>query len=233
MTSTVIATRGQRLALARARITAGDPQTRGVPHGVARRRRDRHRRSDRGGRRVRRRRHRRAPSRSSTLDTSPARQPSTRTRGQSSRRPTPRSTGANCPRRRRTCSTIDHRVTASRRATRPRYIRATWDVTPDIRIHIETVHRLSDRGAVVTHASHGTSQEGFDAEWRIVDLVTSRRRGDQPRRAVRRGRPRRRARAVRRAQSSGAAAGERGKPSGRSLRRVLRSAATGTPWRSY
>ena len=34
------------------------------------------------------------------------------------------------------------------------------------------MHRLSDLGAVVTHAAHGTSQEGFDAEWRGVDILT-------------------------------------------------------------
>ena len=44
--------------------------------------------------------------------------------------------------------------------------------TPDISIHMEAVHRLSDLGAVVTHAAHGTSQEGFDAEWRMIDLFT-------------------------------------------------------------
>ena len=36
----------------------------------------------------------------------------------------------------------------------------------DLNIYIEAVHRLSDLGAVVTHAARGTSQEGFDAEWR-------------------------------------------------------------------
>ena len=45
-----------------------------------------------------------------------------------------------------------------------------------------------------------------------------RRRPDQPLRAVRRGRPRRRARKIRRAQSTDAATGKRGKPSGRALR---------------
>ena len=39
-------------------------------------------------------------------------------------------------------------------------------------IYIEAVHRLSDLGAVVTHAAHGTSQEGFDAEWRMINLLT-------------------------------------------------------------
>ncbi len=39
-------------------------------------------------------------------------------------------------------------------------------------IYIEAVHRLSDLGAVVTHVGHGTSQEGFEAEWRMVHLLT-------------------------------------------------------------
>ena len=34
------------------------------------------------------------------------------------------------------------------------------------------MHRLSNLGAVVTHASHGTSREGFDAEWRMIELLT-------------------------------------------------------------
>ena len=52
------------------------------------------------------------------------------------------------------------------------YIRAGWDLAPDISIYIEAVHRLSGLGAVVTHVRHGTSQEGFDAEWRVIDLLT-------------------------------------------------------------
>ena len=34
------------------------------------------------------------------------------------------------------------------------------------------MHRLNNFGAVITHEGHGTSQEGFDAEWRAVDLLT-------------------------------------------------------------
>jgi hypothetical protein len=34
------------------------------------------------------------------------------------------------------------------------------------------VHRLSDIGAVVTAAVYGNSQEGFNAEWRMIDLFT-------------------------------------------------------------
>ncbi len=34
------------------------------------------------------------------------------------------------------------------------------------------MHRLSDLGAVVTQASQGTSQEGFEAEWREIACLT-------------------------------------------------------------
>ncbi len=53
------------------------------------------------------------------------------------------------------------------------YLRATWDLTEDIKIYIEAVHRLSDLGAVVTHPAYGTSRQGFDAEWREVNLLTA------------------------------------------------------------
>jgi hypothetical protein len=33
-------------------------------------------------------------------------------------------------------------------------------------------HRLSNLGAVVTGVAKGTSQEGFDAEWRSVTVAT-------------------------------------------------------------
>ena len=52
------------------------------------------------------------------------------------------------------------------------FVRAAWDVAPDISRTIEAVHRLNTLGAVVTHTGHGTSQEGFDAEWRNIVLVT-------------------------------------------------------------
>ena len=34
------------------------------------------------------------------------------------------------------------------------------------------MHRLTDLGAVVTYAAHETSQEGFDAEWRGIAVLT-------------------------------------------------------------
>ena len=52
------------------------------------------------------------------------------------------------------------------------YIRATWDLAPDISVYTEAVLRLSDLGAVFTQMTRGTSQEGFDAEWREIVLVT-------------------------------------------------------------
>ena len=52
------------------------------------------------------------------------------------------------------------------------YLNDLWDDTPDINVYIEVVHRLSDLGAVITQAAHGTSQEGFDAEWREIEILT-------------------------------------------------------------
>ena len=39
-------------------------------------------------------------------------------------------------------------------------------------IYIEAVHRLTHLGAVVTQVMKGTSQDGFDAEWREIDILT-------------------------------------------------------------
>src|SRR5581483_11358739 len=50
-------------------------------------------------------------------------------------------------------------------------IRTIWDLTPDLAIHIETVHRLTNSGAVIAHNGRGTSQDGFAAEWRAIDLL--------------------------------------------------------------
>ena len=52
------------------------------------------------------------------------------------------------------------------------YLRAGFDLGQDIRTYVEVVHRLSDMGAVCTHVGHGVSREGFDAEWRGIDLLT-------------------------------------------------------------
>lgn len=51
------------------------------------------------------------------------------------------------------------------------YLEAAWTDSPDTTIRIESVHRLADRGAIVTHAAAGTSQDGFLAEWRDTAMV--------------------------------------------------------------
>ena len=50
------------------------------------------------------------------------------------------------------------------------YIRASQD--PQGSSYVETVHRLSNLGAVFTWTGHGTSQEGFEAEWRGINVLT-------------------------------------------------------------
>jgi hypothetical protein len=51
-------------------------------------------------------------------------------------------------------------------------VRAAWDLTPTLSVRIAAVHRLSRLGGVLTHIAHGTSQDGFDAEWHDVILLT-------------------------------------------------------------
>ncbi len=68
---------------------------------------------------------------------------------------------------------VDHRrVTTIAPGELIANLSAAWDLTPQARFYIETVHRLTDLGAVVTLAMSGTSQEGFEAEWRLIDLMT-------------------------------------------------------------
>ncbi|MEE2852463.1 MAG: BTAD domain-containing putative transcriptional regulator [Actinomycetota bacterium] len=64
---------------------------------------------------------------------------------------------------------IDHRaVLTTESEGLAGYLPSLWDLMPDISVYIEAVHRLTDKGAVITQAAHGTSQEGFDAEWRAI-----------------------------------------------------------------
>ena len=46
------------------------------------------------------------------------------------------------------------------------------DPTPEFRAHNAAVHRLSRGGAVVTTVSHGTSNQGFEAEWNVLQILT-------------------------------------------------------------
>lgn len=72
---------------------------------------------------------------------------------------------------------IDHRRTISfAPGDLEPYLRATWDVlSPNA--YIETVHRLTAVGTVVTRVVRGISDTGVDAEWREIGLSTVR--GDE------------------------------------------------------
>jgi limonene-1,2-epoxide hydrolase len=52
------------------------------------------------------------------------------------------------------------------------YVRAGLEDMVDHVLHVEAVHRLTALGAVVTHTVKGTSREGFEAEWRMIDVFT-------------------------------------------------------------
>ncbi|MDT5080135.1 MAG: hypothetical protein QOJ80_4772 [Mycobacterium sp.] len=69
---------------------------------------------------------------------------------------------------------VDHRLqhTTSEASGLAEYLDVSWDLTPELRMYIETVHQLSDVGAVFTLAAHGASRDGFDAEWRLVEILT-------------------------------------------------------------
>ena len=67
--------------------------------------------------------------------------------------------------------TVDHRPLPIVEAFSQAALRV-WDVTPDFGIHIEAVHRLSGFGAVATYQANGTSPEDFDGEWRMIILAT-------------------------------------------------------------
>lgn len=69
--------------------------------------------------------------------------------------------------------TIDHRrAVAFGPGEGSDFLRAGWELDQHLDLYVETVHRLTDVGAVFTWARYGTSHDGFDAEWRAVDLMT-------------------------------------------------------------
>ena len=113
------------------------------------------------------------------------------------------------------CMSVDHRrVAAFEPGDLTAYVRAGLDLNQHISTYIETVHRLNDLGAVVTHVAHGASREGFEADWRAVDISTVDGDTINRCRAFRGGRSRRCAREVRRAQPPGTDTDKHGKPSG-------------------
>ncbi len=65
--------------------------------------------------------------------------------------------------------TIDHRRgTAFAPGEGIAYARAGLELVQHTRTYVEAVHRLTGLGVVCTHIGQQTSQEGFDAEWRIA-----------------------------------------------------------------
>ncbi len=82
---------------------------------------------------------------------------------------------------------IDHRRAANIDAGgMEALLRAALELTPVFSSYIEKVHALSDLGGVIAQqVAHGTSQEGFDAEWRIIGLLTVARGIDRPLRGLR------------------------------------------------
>ena len=51
------------------------------------------------------------------------------------------------------------------------YLRATYEVAPNVKGHIEAVHRLNNLGVVITDMVTGTSEQGFAFELREVGLI--------------------------------------------------------------
>ena len=69
--------------------------------------------------------------------------------------------------------TVDHRQLAVIDAREGQSaMRDIWEVTPNLSMHIEAVHRLSSSGAVSSYVASGTSPEGVDAEWPMILLLT-------------------------------------------------------------
>ena len=50
--------------------------------------------------------------------------------------------------------------------------RDLWDHEQDVSNYIENVHRLSELGAVFTQVMRATTEKDFEAEWRVVELMT-------------------------------------------------------------
>jgi Transcriptional regulatory protein, C terminal len=50
-------------------------------------------------------------------------------------------------------------------------LRATYDVAPNVKGHLEAVHRLGSLGVVITELVSGTSEQGFALQRREVGLI--------------------------------------------------------------
>jgi hypothetical protein len=71
---------------------------------------------------------------------------------------------------------VDRRsLVASEAVDLDTYLHTVWDLLPDVSVYIEAVHQLTGFGTVVTQTLKGTSQEGFDAEWRMINIYAVER----------------------------------------------------------
>ena len=117
---------------------------------------------------------------------------------------------------------VDHRRAISYTSSdSDALVRSAREITPDFSMHIEAVLRLSDLGAVISRAEHGTSPR---FRVRVArDSCRDRPRGSgQSLRSLRRVRPRDCARKVRSVKPTSASAGKRGKPRLRTIPSSLR-----------
>jgi hypothetical protein len=70
------------------------------------------------------------------------------------------------------CVNVDHRrETAFGPADLIAYRNAGLELDRGINVFVTEVHRLNESGAVIRYAAHETSQQGFEAEWRGISLV--------------------------------------------------------------
>jgi hypothetical protein len=68
---------------------------------------------------------------------------------------------------------IDHRrVTAFEPGEQNAYVHATWDIAPNVHHRVVSVHRLSNLGAVFTQTESVTAREKFEAEWHEIAILT-------------------------------------------------------------
>ena len=204
------------------RTRVSDQRARGVRRRGALHRRDRRRRPDRGAASCSTSTTSTPPSRNSMPATSPAKRPPTRTRGQSSRGPSPHSTGSETPRTTPDWVNVDHR-----RATRfaPDDLTALHPCHVGPHTGLHDLHRgcaSAERPRSGRHPS-GARDLTRGLRRRVADNSTSdgRRRPDQPLRDLS-TRPTSTPRSQdSTAQPSDAAVGKRGKPGVRAHADVL------------
>ena len=67
---------------------------------------------------------------------------------------------------------IDHRRGTSFEPGQLPALLTSWELAHVASSSVEVVHRLNNLGAVISSVSHETSQEGLEAEWRSICVIT-------------------------------------------------------------